>query len=108
MQSVTAMARSNPVAQVVAQRGIGHVDAVGDEHDRQPIVQAQCPLDDVVVAGERRGAAVAQVGEDRQPCVNGGAKLVEAGIAVAGRDQDAPGHKVFRHAQDPGRTLAPA
>ena len=77
--------------QVVAQSRRGHVNAVGDEADRQSLAQAQRTRWMMLSCRcKHHRAAVAEMSEQRQPGVDGGAKFVDAGIAMPGRNKNLP------------------
>ena len=72
-------------AQVVAQRRVRYVDAVGDESDMQAIGQTEHTLNHVIVPRQNLRASITQMGHKREASVDAGQKLVECGITMAGR-----------------------
>ena len=75
------------------------MDAVGDEHDRQSVGKAQCPLDDIVVPVDDARAAVAQVGKHRQSRIHCRLELVQTRIAMPGGNPNALIGKKSGHSQ---------
>ena len=57
-------------AQIISQRGPRGRAAVGNKREPEPVRQAQCPLNDVVMPRQQHRAAIAQMGEHRKPGID--------------------------------------
>ena len=74
--------------EVVGQREERNVSSIGDVADPEPLVQEERALDEVVVPRQVEGAAVAEVGDHREPGIDRRLELIERRVAVAGRYRD--------------------